>query len=112
LRQPLRLAQSPDKVGTPLSQEGIRGVDFMLGQEVSSYTLLMAGDQNANNATVYEHLNFNFVRDTTPIASITVNPLLMLVNPLFPAATVPVRLEQHAERHEAGDRSEAASQRQ
>jgi tripartite-type tricarboxylate transporter receptor subunit TctC len=32
------------------------------------YTLLMAGDVNANNATVYEHLNFNFVRDTTPIA--------------------------------------------
>ena len=65
------------------------GTEAVVRAPADGYTLLMAGDVNANNATVYEHLNFNFVRDTTPIASIAVNPFVMLVNPLFPAATVP-----------------------
>jgi tripartite-type tricarboxylate transporter receptor subunit TctC len=53
------------------------------------YTLLMATNANAINATLYEHLNFNFIRDTVPIAGIMSTPLVMLVNPLFPATTVP-----------------------
>jgi tripartite-type tricarboxylate transporter receptor subunit TctC len=53
------------------------------------YTLLMATNSNAINATLYEHLNFNFIRDTVPIAGIMRTPLVMLVNPLFPATTVP-----------------------
>jgi tripartite-type tricarboxylate transporter receptor subunit TctC len=53
------------------------------------YTLLMASASNAINATLYDNLNFNFMRDTTPIASLIGTPLVMLVNPSFPAKTVP-----------------------
>jgi tripartite-type tricarboxylate transporter receptor subunit TctC len=53
------------------------------------YTLLMVTNANAINATLYEHLNFNFIRDTVPIAGIMSTPLVMLVNPSFPATTVP-----------------------
>ncbi|MGB6283677.1 MAG: tripartite tricarboxylate transporter substrate-binding protein [Xanthobacteraceae bacterium] len=53
------------------------------------YTLLMATSSNAINATLYEHLNFDFVRDTAPVASVARTPLVMTVNPSFPAKTVP-----------------------
>jgi len=45
------------------------------------YTFLMATSTNAINATLYDNLKFNFIRDTTPIASIARTPLLMEVNP-------------------------------
>ena len=44
---------------------------------------------HAINATLYDNLKFNFIRDITPIASIARTPLLMEVNPSFPAKTVP-----------------------
>ena len=53
------------------------------------YTLLMATSTNAINATLYDKLKFNFIRDTAPVASIARTPLLMEVNPSFPAKTVP-----------------------
>jgi tripartite-type tricarboxylate transporter receptor subunit TctC len=53
------------------------------------YTLLMATSTNAINATLYDNLKFNFIRDTTPVASIARTPLIMVVNPSFPATTVP-----------------------
>jgi tripartite-type tricarboxylate transporter receptor subunit TctC len=53
------------------------------------YTLLAAGSFNAINDTLYERLNFNFNRDLAPIASIATSPLVMVVNPSFPARTVP-----------------------
>jgi tripartite-type tricarboxylate transporter receptor subunit TctC len=53
------------------------------------HTLLMATSTNAINATLYENLNFNFIRDTAPVASIARTPLIMEVNPSFPARTVP-----------------------
>jgi tripartite-type tricarboxylate transporter receptor subunit TctC len=53
------------------------------------YTLLMATSTNAINATLYDKLKFNFIRDTAPIASIARTPLVMVVNPSFPAKTVP-----------------------
>src|SRR5215471_1137115 len=53
------------------------------------YTLLMATSSNAINATLYDHLNFDFLRDTAPVASIARTPLVMTVNPSFPAKTVP-----------------------
>jgi tripartite-type tricarboxylate transporter receptor subunit TctC len=53
------------------------------------YTLLMATSSNAINATLYEKLKFNFLRDTAPVASIARTPLLMEVNPSFPAKSVP-----------------------
>jgi len=53
------------------------------------YTLLMATSTNAINATLYDNLKFNFIRDTAPVASIARTPLVMVVNPSFPAKTVP-----------------------
>jgi tripartite-type tricarboxylate transporter receptor subunit TctC len=53
------------------------------------YTFLMATSTNAINATLYDNLKFNFIRDTTPVASIARTPLVMVVNPSFPAKTVP-----------------------
>ena len=44
---------------------------------------------NAINASVYNNLSFNFMRDTAPVASIASTPLIMEVNPSVPAKTVP-----------------------
>jgi len=52
------------------------------------YTLLFATYANAINATLYPNLNFNFIRDITPIASIGRIANIMEVNPSFPATTV------------------------
>src|SRR5499433_1568695 len=53
------------------------------------YTLLIAGGYNAINATLYDKLNFNFIRDIAAVAGIVVYPDIMLVNPTVPAKTVP-----------------------
>jgi tripartite-type tricarboxylate transporter receptor subunit TctC len=52
------------------------------------YTLLLATNANAINATLYETLNFNFIRDLMPVASIRADALVMMVNPLFPVNSV------------------------
>jgi tripartite-type tricarboxylate transporter receptor subunit TctC len=53
------------------------------------YTLYLANTANAINATLYERLNFNFMSDIAPVASIARTPGVMEVNPSFPAKTVP-----------------------
>jgi tripartite-type tricarboxylate transporter receptor subunit TctC len=53
------------------------------------YTLLLVVSANTINATLYDKLNFNFVRDIAPVASIARVPFVMNVNPSFPAKTVP-----------------------
>ena len=53
------------------------------------YTLLLVGVSNAINATLYDGLNFNFIRDIAPVAGIDHEPHVMVVNPSFPAKTVP-----------------------
>ena len=53
------------------------------------YTLLLVNPANAINATLYDKLNFNFIRDIAPVASIIRQPLVMLVNPSVPAKTIP-----------------------
>ena len=53
------------------------------------YTLLLVGVSNAINATLYDRLNFNFIRDITPVAGIIRDTYVMVVNPSFPAKTVP-----------------------
>ena len=53
------------------------------------YTLLLCASPNAINATLYDNLSFNFIRDIAPVASITRVPLVMNVNLLVPAKTVP-----------------------
>jgi tripartite-type tricarboxylate transporter receptor subunit TctC len=52
------------------------------------YTLLTVGAPAAINATLYDKLNFNFIRDIAPVASIIREPLVMVVNPSVPAETV------------------------
>ena len=52
------------------------------------YVLLMGGANNAINTTLYDKLNFNFLRDITPVASVIREPLIMEVNPSVPAKTV------------------------
>jgi tripartite-type tricarboxylate transporter receptor subunit TctC len=53
------------------------------------YTLLLVASSAAINATLYKKLNFNFIRDIAPVAGIIRLPNVMLVNPSFPAKTVP-----------------------
>jgi tripartite-type tricarboxylate transporter receptor subunit TctC len=53
------------------------------------YTLLLVASSAAINATLYKNLNFNFIRDIAPVAGIIRLPNVMLVNPSFPAKTVP-----------------------
>jgi tripartite-type tricarboxylate transporter receptor subunit TctC len=53
------------------------------------YTLLLINAQNTINQSLYEKLNFNFLRDIAPVAGIDSVPLVMEVNPSFPAKTVP-----------------------
>src|SRR5262249_18423766 len=53
------------------------------------YTLLMVGSANASNATFYDKLNFNFIRDIAPVAGVFRGPYVMVVNPSVPASTVP-----------------------
>ena len=52
------------------------------------YTLLMLNPTNAINATFYEGLNYNFIRDIAPVASLARSPMVMEVNPLVPAKSV------------------------
>jgi tripartite-type tricarboxylate transporter receptor subunit TctC len=53
------------------------------------YTLLLVGATNAINATLYEKLNFNLIRDIVPVSGIIRVPLVMVVHPSFPVKTVP-----------------------
>lgn len=53
------------------------------------YTLLQVGPPHAINASLYEKLNYNFLRDIAPVAGIARSPNVMVVNPSVPANTVP-----------------------
>ncbi|PWT82636.1 MAG: MFS transporter [Blastocatellia bacterium] len=53
------------------------------------YTLLLVTSGNAVNASLYDRLSFNFIRDIAPVAAITRTPHVMEVHPSFPARTVP-----------------------
>jgi tripartite-type tricarboxylate transporter receptor subunit TctC len=57
--------------------------------DADGYTLLLVTSANAVNATLFENLNFNFIRDIAPVASIIDAPFVMEVNPSHPAKTVP-----------------------
>jgi tripartite-type tricarboxylate transporter receptor subunit TctC len=53
------------------------------------YTLLLITSANFINATLYQTLNFNFIRDIVPVGSLSREPAVMLVHPSVPAETVP-----------------------
>jgi len=63
--------------------------EFVARSAPDGYTLLQIGDGNAYNATLYDNLNFDFVRDIAPVASMITAPFVLVVNPSFPAKTVP-----------------------
>jgi tripartite-type tricarboxylate transporter receptor subunit TctC len=65
------------------------GTDVVVNAAPDGYTLLVATVVNAINATLYDKLNFNFIRDIAPVGGIHREPLVILVNPSLSATTVP-----------------------
>jgi tripartite-type tricarboxylate transporter receptor subunit TctC len=65
------------------------GTEVVVRAPPDGYTILLASSTNAINATLYEKLNYNFIRDIMPVAGIIRFPLVMVVNPSVPAKTVP-----------------------
>jgi tripartite-type tricarboxylate transporter receptor subunit TctC len=84
-----------ERMGQPFVIENRPGAGTNIGTEVvvrappDGHTLLLTVPANAINATLYESLSFNFLRDTSPVASILREPLVMEVNPSVPVKTVP-----------------------
>src|SRR6516225_4304650 len=84
-----------ERLGQPFVIENRPGAGTNIATEMvvrapaDGYTLLLVGAYTAINATLYEKLNFNFIRDIAPVASIGRVPLVMVVNPSVPAKTVP-----------------------
>jgi tripartite-type tricarboxylate transporter receptor subunit TctC len=65
------------------------GTEAVVRAPADGYTLLLASPPAAINATLYEKLNFNFIRDIAPVAGISRDPYVMMVNPSVPAKSVP-----------------------
>jgi tripartite-type tricarboxylate transporter receptor subunit TctC len=65
------------------------GTEAVVRAPADGYTLLLASPPAAINATLYEKLNFNFIRDIAPIAGVARAPFAMEINPLVPAKTAP-----------------------
>ena len=64
------------------------GTEAVVNAAPDGYTLLLATVPNAVNASLYEKLNFNFIRDIAPVAGVIRVPMVVLVNPAVPAQTV------------------------
>jgi tripartite-type tricarboxylate transporter receptor subunit TctC len=64
------------------------GTDEVVRSSPDGYTLLLFDPAAAINATLYDKLNFNFIRDIAPIVCIFGTPLVIVVNPSFPAKTI------------------------
>jgi tripartite-type tricarboxylate transporter receptor subunit TctC len=84
-----------ERLGQPFVIENRPGAGTNVATEAvvkaapDGYTLLLATEAAAINATLYENLNFNFVHEIVPVASIVRAPSVMVVHPSFPAKTVP-----------------------
>jgi tripartite-type tricarboxylate transporter receptor subunit TctC len=76
-------------VDNKLGAGGNVATDAVVNAAPDGYTLLLVGPPNAINATLYDNLNFNFIRDIAPVGGIARTPNVMEVNPSFPAKTVP-----------------------
>mgnify|MGYP001297517206 CR=1 FL=1 len=68
---------------------GNLGTEYVVRAAPDGYTLLLSSTANTVNASLYNHLDFNFVRDIAPVASISYEPNIMVVNPSVPTKTVP-----------------------
>jgi len=84
-----------ERLGQPFIIENRPGAGGNIGTEAvvraaaDGYTLLLIGPNNAISATLYDKLNFNFIRDIAPVAGIMRAPNVMEVNPGVPVKTVP-----------------------
>ncbi len=84
-----------ERLGQPIVIENRPGAGTNLAVEAvvrappDGYTLLQVVAANASNATLYQNLSFDFVRDIKPVASFSRGAFVMVVNPSFPAKTVP-----------------------
>jgi len=84
-----------EQLGQPFVIENRLGAGASVAAEAvvkaapDGYTLLLVTTAHAVNPSVYEKLNFNFIRDIAPVAGIDREPLVMLVHPSFPGKTVP-----------------------
>jgi tripartite-type tricarboxylate transporter receptor subunit TctC len=84
-----------ERLGQPFIVENRPGAASNIATEAvvraaaDGYTLLFVSTPNAINTTLYEKLNFNFIRDVAPVAGIMVVPNVMVVHPSVPAKTVP-----------------------
>jgi tripartite-type tricarboxylate transporter receptor subunit TctC len=65
------------------------GTEAVAQAPADGYTVLMMSAAQPINAVLYEHLNYDFIRDIAPVASISREPNLMVVHPSVPAKTVP-----------------------
>ena len=87
--------QLSQRLGQQFITENKPGAGGTLGAETAAraapdgYTLLLCGSADSVNASVYDNLSFNFVRDIALVGSIAYGPLVLVVNPSFPAKTVP-----------------------
>jgi tripartite-type tricarboxylate transporter receptor subunit TctC len=84
-----------ERLGQPVIIENRPGAGGNVAAEAvvnappDGHTLLLVTSAHAVNATLYANLNYNFMRDIAPVASISRDSLFMLVHPSFPAKTVP-----------------------
>jgi tripartite-type tricarboxylate transporter receptor subunit TctC len=84
-----------ERLGQPFVIENRPGAGTNIGTEAvarapaDGYTLLLVSVANTVNATLYEWLNFDFIRDIAPVASLVRGPLVMALHPSVPANTVP-----------------------
>ena len=63
--------------------------EIVVRAPADGYTLLLITSANTLNATLYENLNFNFIRDIAPVGTVSRSPFVMVVSPSIPAKTVP-----------------------
>jgi tripartite-type tricarboxylate transporter receptor subunit TctC len=83
-----------EKLGQPFNvenkggQSGNIATELVVRAPADGYTILLVGPANAISGSLYPNLSFNFLRDITPVAAITREPLVMVVHPSVPARTV------------------------
>jgi tripartite-type tricarboxylate transporter receptor subunit TctC len=65
------------------------GTEAVVRAPPDGYTLLLVSTTNTINATLYDRLNFDFLRDIAPVAGVLRGPYVMVVNPSVPAKSVP-----------------------